>query len=256
MIEQIKAVPRLLNQGRVILSAFFSGRGMEDHQARAIWQQKEATRFLNALKIKVQLYGDFPLQGLLVCNHLSYLDIILIASQGPVVFVAKSDLSGWPLIGNLLRHAGTILAYRNQPIKSAQTALEIRTALSRESLVVLFPEGTSTNGESVLPFRSPFFQPAHEVSALITPAAIAYTSQSGNPKEDICYWGDHTFFSHLMKLATVQGIVAHLNLGETQPCCSDRKKSAVYFQKEVSKLHLKLNTLIPKRGESSELLNI
>lgn len=235
----LKAVPRLFNLIRVILSANFSGRSMGDYKARALWQQKEATRFLNALDLKVKRCGDFPLQGLLVCNHLSYLDIIVIASQGPVVFVAKSDLSGWPLIGNLLRHAGTILAYRNQPIKSAQTALEIQTVLSRKLLVVLFPEGTSTNGESVLPFRSPFFQPAHEASALITPAAITYTSQSGNPKEDICYWGEHTFFYHLIKLTTIQGIVAYLNLGETQSCCSNRKESAIYFWKEVSRLHSK-----------------
>lgn len=242
MIEQLKALPRLLNLTRVILSANLSGRGIEDHKARALWQQKEATKFLNVLKINVQHCGDFPTEGLLVCNHLSYLDIIVIAAQSPVVFVAKSDLSGWPFIGSLLKHSGTILAHRNQPIKSAKTALEIQAALSREVPVVLFPEGTSTNGESVLSFRSPFFQPAHEVSALITPAAIMYTSQNGNSKEDICYWGEHTFFSHMMKLTTIQGIVAHLNIGETQTCCSDRKESAVHFRKEVSELHVELKS--------------
>lgn len=240
MIEQLKAVPRLLNLVRVMLSANFSGKGIEDHQARSLWQQKESNRFLDVLNIKVQRSGEFPTQGLMLCNHLSYLDIIVIASQGPVVFVAKSDLSDWPLIGNLLRHSGTILAYRDQPIKSARTALEIQAALSRKLPVVLFPEGTSTNGERVLPFRSPFFQPAHEVSALITPAAILYTSQNGDPGQDICYWGEHTFFSHMIKLTTIRKIVAHLNVGKMQSCLSNRKESAACFQKEVAYLLQKL----------------
>lgn len=236
MIDQLKAVPRLLNLVRVMLSANFSGRGIQDHQARAQWQQKESNRFLDVLDIKVHCSGGFPTQGLMVCNHLSYLDIIIIASQGPVVFVAKSDLSSWPLIGNLLGHAGTILTYRDQPIKAAQTALEIQAALSRKLPVVLFPEGTSTNGESILPFRSPFFQPAHEASASVVPAALRYTSHNGDPRQDICYWGEHTFLPHMIKLTTIRGIVAHLNVGEMQPCLADRKESAVYFQKEVSLL--------------------
>ncbi len=237
MTEQLKAIPRLLRLAGVILSANLGPR-RHDSLARALWQQKQAKRFLNALKMKVRSTGNFPKQGLLVCNHLSYLDVIAIASLGPVVFVAKSNLAGWPLIGNLLRKAGTILAYRDHPIKSIQTALEIKAALSHGLTVVLFPEGTSTNGESVLPFRSPFFQPAHETDSSVTPVAIKYTSRNGDPGEDICYWGEHTFFSHVIKLARIQGIVAHLNLGEAKPCIANRKESAVHFHKEVSKLHL------------------
>lgn len=240
MTEQLKAIPRLLCVAGVLFSANLGGSRRNDPLSRALWQQKQSKRFLNALRVEVQVAGDFPTGGLLVCNHLSYLDIIAIASLGPVVFVAKSDLDGWPWIGSLLRKSGTILAYRNHPIKSAQTALKIKTALSHGLTVVLFPEGTSTNGESVLPFRSPFFQPAHEVPAEITPAALKYTSLNGSPKEDICYWGKHTFFSHLIKLTTIKDIVATLKLGKTQPCRSDRKKSALYFHKEVIRLNSEL----------------
>lgn len=238
MINPLTAVFRLLRVGSVILVASFSVRRVkEDPRARALWQQRQMVRLLNVLKIKVNCRGAFPTRGLLVCNHLSYLDILVIASQGPVVFVAKSDIVNWPILGNFLKHTGTILAYREQPIRSAQTALKIKTALNAGLPVVLFPEGTSTNGETVKSFRSPFFQPAHDVCAKITPAALMYTSQTGNPKEDIFYWGEHTFFPHMVKLATLRGIVAYLDLGQTQPCCSDRKESAIYFHKEVSKLH-------------------
>ena len=239
MIEQFRAIQRLLCVGRVMLSANFT-RIRRNPVDRALWQQRQSKRFLNALKIEVRSIGELPKEGLLVCNHLSYLDIIAIASLGPVVFVAKSDLAGWPLIGNLLRKSGTILAYRNHPIKSAQTALEIESALSNGLTVVLFPEGTSSNGESVFPFRSPFFQPAHKTASLVTPAALKYTSESGDPQEDICYWGEHMFASHLMKLTTLQKITAHLNFGEAQPCLANRKESAVYFHREVSALHAAL----------------
>lgn len=242
MIKQLKAVPRLLRVICIVLAANFSGRGIKDCKARALWQQRGSKRVLAALGIKVCRHGDFPIRGLMVCNHLSYLDVLVIASQGPVVFVSKSDVSDWPFIGNLLKHAGTILAYRNQPVKSAKTALEIKTALDRGLPVVFFPEGTSTSGETVKSFRSPFFQPAHDVSAKVTPAALMYTSQNGDPGEDICYWGEHTFFTHFMKLTTIRGIVAHLNMGEMQPCLSDRKESAVYFHKEVSRLHSELQS--------------
>ena len=242
MVEQLKAIPRLLRMARVVIPASFSRRADKDRRAIALWQREQSQRFLDKFKIKVCCRGDFPTQGLMVCNHLSYLDIIVIASQGPVVFVAKSDLSNWPVIGSLLKNTETILTYRNQPIKSAQTAMEIKAALNQKLPVVLFPEGTSTNGQAVKHFRSAFFQPAHDSSVEVTPSALMYTSENGNPEEDICYWGDHTFFSHLMKFATIQGIVAHLNLGERQPCLSDRKESAAYFYKEVSRLHLELKS--------------
>lgn len=240
MLERLKSTLRLLRIARVILFANISGRNLKTRQARALWQQKQSKRLIAALDMDVRCYGEFPTQGLMVCNHLSYLDIIVISAQGPVVFVAKSDLYDWPFIGNLLKHTGTILAYRNNPIKSAQTAIEIKAALDQRLPVVLFPEGTSTNGEAVKAFRSSFFQPAHDTSAGITPSALLYTSQNGNPGEDICYWGDHAFFPHLIKLSTIKRITAHLNLGRMQACRSDRKESAVYFHKEVSVLHSNL----------------
>ena len=240
MVNYLTAVPKLLRLAYVIVSANRSGRRLEDYQARALWQQKQAIRFLRAFRIKVTCQGGFPTKGLLICNHLSYIDILAIASQGPVVFVSKSDVLKWPLIGNLLKYTGTILAYRKQPIKAAQTASEVLAALGREIPVAFFPEGTSSNGETVLPFRSPFFQSAHEASARITPAAIHYTSKTGDPGADICYWGDHTFSSHVVKLATIKEIIAHIKFDEAQPCRSDRKASAAHFHEEVSRLYSEL----------------
>ena len=237
MIEQLKAIPKLLRLSKTLFRAGYLGKVPDDLPGKVLWQQQRAIEFLDALQVEVRCQGGFPTQGLIVCNHLSYLDILAIASQGPVVFVAKSELSEWPLIGKLLQRAGTILAYRNQPLKSAQTADEIESALSSKLPVVLFPEGTSTNGEKVQTFRSPFFQPAQAVSADITPAAILYTSESGDPKNDICYWGDHVFSLHIMKLLTLRKVVARLSFGDAQPCCPDRKESALYFHKQVSKLH-------------------
>lgn len=242
-MNQFKTIVRLLRLARLILSANRSGKSVSDPRARALWLQQQVIQGLEILQVQVHCQGAFPAHGLIVSNHLSYLDVLVIASQGPVIFVAKSELSGWPIIGNLLRRAGTIMAYRDQPLKSAQTALEIEAALKRGLPVVLFPEGTSTGGASVQVFRSPLFQPAHSVSANIIPAAIAYTAKKADPPNDICYWGDHTFCPHLIKLSAIQNIVAHVRFGSAEPGRADRKQSAAYFQAQVSRLHAELNCL-------------
>lgn len=243
MTNHCKAILRLIRLTQLILSANWSGKSVSDHRARAQWLQQQVIQGLEILQVQVHRQGAVPTHGLIVSNHLSYLDILVIASQAPAIFVAKSELFNWPMIGNLLRHAGTIMATRERPLKSAQTALEIQAALKRELLVVLFPEGTSTDGTSVQPFRSPLFQPAHAVSANIIPTAIAYTAKNTNPSSDICYWGDHTFGRHLIKLSTIQNIVAHIRFGSAQPCRADRKQSAAYFYTAVSRLHGELNRL-------------
>ena len=153
--------------------------------------------------MEVHSTGGLPKEGLLVCNHLSYMDIITISSLGPVIFVAKSELGGWPLIGSFLRKSGTILAYRDHPIKSAQTASEIESLLRDGLTVVLFPEGTSTDGLQVLPFKSTLFQAffAAELKDAIAvqPVTVVYHAPHGAERRFYGWWGEMTFGAHLLK---------------------------------------------------------
>lgn len=135
-----------------------------------------------------------PGRGLIVGNHLSYLDVLVIAAEAPVCFVSKTEVRSWPIIGPLLRKAGTILVDRENLLKTTAAREQIAATLAAGVPVVLFPEGTSSDGTEVLPFRAMLLQPALEAGEAITPLAIAYDVIGGDPKTDVAYWGDATFF--------------------------------------------------------------
>jgi len=189
---------------------------------------------LRALEVRVETSGKMPAEGLVVCNHLGYVDVIVIAAQTPLVFVAKSDVRKWPVIGRLLKSAGTILADRNRRLSATNTAEEIFSAMGKGLPVVLFPEGTSSDGSSVLPFKPTLLQIALDTGKSITPAAIAYTASSGDVKNDVCYWGDHAFVSHLFRLAKIRNLTARLVIGEAPDLPNDRKIAARVLHDEVS----------------------
>ena len=94
-----------------------------------------------------------PRTGLLVCNHLSYLDIIALSALRSCLFVAKSEVGRWPLFGWLAQAAGTLFVERRQKTDCARVVRQIAQTLDDDLLVVLFPEGTSSDGGSVVPFK-------------------------------------------------------------------------------------------------------
>lgn len=207
---------------------------------RAHWQQQQARRMLRALGTRVSVSGSIPAEGLMVCNHLSYLDVVVIAAQAPLVFVSKSDVIRWPVIGLLLKSAGTILADRNRRSSAGETSAQIHRAMESGLPVVLFPEGTSSNGSSVLPFKPALLQIALDTSKPITPAAISYEARTGDMENDICYWGDHTFLPHLIRLAKIREFTAHLTIGDAPQLPGNRKAAARSLHSEVSKLQTAL----------------
>ncbi len=203
---------------------------------RAIWQQRQARRMLAALEVRVSVSGTLPPSGLVVCNHLSYLDVLVLAAQGPVVFVAKSDVRAWPVIGNLLESAGTILARRGRPMSAGTTAGQIREVFAAGLPVVLFPEGTSTDGSSILPFKPTLLQTALDAGVPVTPAAISYHTDDGNPADDICYRGDAVFFPHIIRLAGLGSIDASLSIGTAGILPENRKIAASQLHADATAL--------------------
>lgn len=191
---------------------------------------------LRALEVRVEMTGKIPAEGLVVCNHLGYLDVIVIAAQAPLVFVAKSDVRKWLVIGRLLKSAGTILADRNRRSSAANTAEEMSIAMGNGLPVVLFPEGTSSDGSSVLPFMPTLLQIALDSGKPITPAAIYYAASTGDVKNDVCYWGDHAFVSHLFRMAKIHELAARLMIGSMPELPNDRKFAARVLHDEVSTL--------------------
>src|SRR6266516_123787 len=122
--------------------------------ARATWLHRWSRFACRVMGIRVTTRGSMPLSGLLVSNHLSYLDVLVLSSIRPCVFVAKRDVSAWPLFGWLARAAGTIFVDREHRLSSSAVVDLVRATLASGSVVVLFPEGTSSDGSTVLPFKS------------------------------------------------------------------------------------------------------
>jgi len=113
---------------------------------------------------------------------------------------------------------------------------EIADALADGVPVVVFPEGTSSDGKAILPFRSPLLEPVVDGTHTITTSWIHYTLGDGDAGQEICYWGDHTFFPHLLNLLDKEKIRAQVCFGKFERTTDDRKELAKQLQAAVEKL--------------------
>jgi len=173
----------------------------------------------------------------LVSNHLSYTDIILVCAVCPAWFISKSEVAGWPGIGALTRVGPTI--YINRELRRDVTRMNqlIADLVLDGGAVGFFPEGTTTNGEEVLPFKPSLFQPAVEMELPVTTASIHYETRPGmKPARDVVAWyGDQEFAPHASTLFAQPGFTAYIRFGEKTLTGSDRKQLALSAHNQVLK---------------------
>lgn len=200
---------------------------------RAQWLHRWCAKGLPRLGIHFTTQGPPPSGGLLVANHLSYLDILIFSAITPCVFVSKHEVAGWPIFGWMSRMAGTIFVDRSRPgeTRSAQDGMQAR--LAEGLTVVLFPEGTSSDGTTVLPFRSSLFQAAIAVGAAISAARISYQASEGRVETDVCYWGEMTLAPHVLKLFSKARVTGDVQFSDQRYRFNDRKEAARKMYEEV-----------------------
>jgi len=185
-------------------------------QAIALWLRLDLARTLPRiwhriccaiLSIEVRAHGAAVSGGpvLFVCNHASYLDVPVLGAQLDGRFVAKAEVARWPVIGALSGLQGTIFIDRRTQGARSQ-ADELRQALHGGASLVLFPEGTSSDGNRVLPFKSTLFSAADAVidgvEVQVQPVTVAYSRHRGLPMERrmrpyFAWYGDMTLVDHL-----------------------------------------------------------
>jgi 1-acyl-sn-glycerol-3-phosphate acyltransferase len=204
--------------------------------ARARWLHRWCHFAVRVLGLRLTTLGSMPRTGLLVCNHLSYLDIIALCALRPCVFVAKSEVGRWPLFGWLARSAGTIFVERLRKADCARVVRQMNHALERGMLVVLFPEGTSSDGTTVLPFKPALLEPARALGRPVTAGAIGYSLRDGSVADEVCYWRDMTLLPHLLNLITKREISAEISFAGAKPLTGDRKSIARRLRDEVHSL--------------------
>jgi 1-acyl-sn-glycerol-3-phosphate acyltransferase len=203
---------------------------------KARWLQRSCRRTLRVFVAEVDRRGELPASGLLVSNHLSYLDILVLSSLRPVVFVAKQDVKSWPVLGWFAAMAGTIFIDRERRTHVGRITRTIEETMNSGLLVVLFPEGTSSGGETVLPFKSsllePAVQPTHPLSAVL----IQYELEDGDVSEEVCYWKDMTFLPHLINLLGKASVRARLSCVRIDRLATNRKNLARHLHSEILRL--------------------
>ncbi len=200
---------------------------------RAFWLSRTAKLLLRVLGFRLKVDGQAPVGSFLAPNHLGYMDIVVLGSIAPQVFLSKVDVAGWPVIGLYTRMAGTLYIDRARRSDVANRDEEFRNVMQAGLCLTVFLEGTSTDGQRVLPFRSSLLEPVTRNGWPITPVHLQYACEGGNAERDVCWWGDMTFGPHLLRMAKVKRIHATIAFGETRSPGLDRKELARELQASV-----------------------
>lgn len=215
---------RLLRLSRLMLhlargvatTVFLLPRLSQDQREQRIRQW--SADFLRILDIRVIVHGTPPdearRQILFIANHISWIDIWAIKQAHPVNFVAKSEVRDWPVIGWLSKKVGTLFIERARRHDTGRTANDMEQGLRNGQCLCLFPEGTTTNGTELKPFKTGLFQAAINTEAVVWPIAIRYPHPDGSPNTTVAYDGDITLLQSLSAVLRQREIRVELHFAQ------------------------------------------
>jgi 1-acyl-sn-glycerol-3-phosphate acyltransferase len=201
------------------------------------------------IRVVGECVGGHPL--MIVSNHVSWLDITVITAVAPVIFVAKSEVATWPVFGQLAKLQRSVFVDRNRRHKTAEVTAEIAQRITGGDPVVLFGEGTSSDGNRVLPFRTALIGAARDTLAeaghsrrvWLQPMSIAYHGLLGIPlgrqhRPLIAWYGDFKMLPHLAGVLRRGGVDVTVSWGEPFAFDdgSDRKQVARELETRVRHL--------------------
>lgn len=196
--------------------------------------------------IRVIAQGKAPeAPFIMVLNHLSYLDIVPVFLHTNCTFVAKKEVLSWPVLGFMIKTMGVIFVDRTRKKDVVRVNRLLRENLNPMQGITLFPEGTSSGGVGVLPFRSPLLEfPASEMIPVHTAALRYETGESDLPARDsVCYYGAReSFVAHVFKMAQTRSITCYITFGENTVLEGDRKELARKLYQEVCTLFVPTDT--------------
>lgn len=183
--------------------------------------------------IRLSMAGRPPAAGscLIASNHVSWLDVVVLSAVMPLSFVAKREVAGWPFFGALARLQGTIFVDRERRHSTARTADGITARLARGETIVLFGEGTSHDGASVLPFKSSLFAAATAPDIAIVPVTLAYRAVWNLPmtrrqRPAFAWYGDMNLIAHLWNFLGEGPLDVTVVIHEALPAETGRNRKA------------------------------
>lgn len=193
------------------------GRPLHGGLARAA-QRVWSRAMCRLLGLRLRVLGEPLAAGpvLLVCNHVSWLDIICQAALWPVGFLSKSEVRGWPIIGAVATGLGTLYIERGKRDAAARAAAGMAERLRQGHPVMFYPEGTTSDGSGLLAFRPRLYQAAIEAGVPVQPGVIVYL-QDGALSRRAPFIDDDGLFEHLWRMLGVARTEVLLQLGPPLP---------------------------------------
>lgn len=197
-------------------------------------------RMLRILGIELHVMGDVPRGGpmLVVSNHVSWLDILVINAVRPARFVSKADVKHWPLLGELISAAGTLFIERDNRRDAMRVVHRMAESLSEGDVVAVFPEGTTGTGQSLLPFHANLLQAAISTDSPVKPVALVYLdAATGLPSAAPVYVGDTSLVASIWRTLNASGLQARVTFGLRDRCEGrDRRTWAAHLRADIQTL--------------------
>jgi 1-acyl-sn-glycerol-3-phosphate acyltransferase len=218
----------------IVLLRFPALDGRRRQQRIAWWSGK----MLRMLGLRLQVHGEFgPGAKLIVANHVSWLDIIAMHAICPEArFVSKADVQRWPLVGRLVAAGGTLYLERERRRDALRVVHQMAEVLAQGGTVAAFPEGTTGDGHTLLPFHANLLQAAIATATAVQPVALRYADAQHEVSPAAQWLGDTTLAGTVWKLARARGLVVRLHvLPPAASAHADRRALAAQVRQQIER---------------------
>jgi 1-acyl-sn-glycerol-3-phosphate acyltransferase len=187
-----------------------------DAAGKQAWIKRWSNWIAGMLGLHLTVTGTPNANALIVANHSSWLDIVVIDSVQPAAFIAKAEIARWPVVGLLVARSGTLFIERGKRSAVHAVLQDAVARLKAGSCVAVFPEGTTNDGKSLLPFHGNLMEAAIRGKVLVQPLAISYRNGRGELCPSVSFVGQTTFVGSLFRVLADSDIRVHVEVLETQ----------------------------------------
>jgi 1-acyl-sn-glycerol-3-phosphate acyltransferase len=186
---------------------------------RAEWLHRVCARAVARMGIQIRAVGCYPENGAVISNHMGYLDIVAFGALHRCVFVSKAEIRSWPLLGWMTTLAGTEYVERGRGGSAERARMGMQAAADAGLPVVFFPEGTTSNGETVMPFHSGMLAEAMQSGQPVTAAYVRYRlTEDNGPRvtvaKTLCYCGKTWLAVHIFRLVGLRGVEVEVKFAD------------------------------------------
>ena len=218
-------------------------------------KRRWSRKLLHLLRVEARLHGAIDGHGgnvLLVANHVSWLDIFVLNAHRPARFVAKAELAGWPVAGRLIKGAGTIFVDRERRRDTRRVNHHAAQALAAGDVVAVFPEGTTTDGATLLRFHASLLQPIVEAQGHVQPIAIRYRDATGAHSTVPAYVGDESFARSFWRVCSTRRLVVDVHAAPALAAHGTNRRELARAAEEAIRTALGLSGAVTAPGRSGD----